>query len=89
MVGRPPVSLPHLNIAEFLNNIRWSIYDYLRPECVRAYRRKDDELLYTFDVPATVADGLPRGMYWRLMHVTRQEPCFPRFVVAASLKAEF
>lgn len=76
-------------IAEFLNNIRWAIYGYLRPEFVRAYRRKDDELLYTFDVPVGVAEGLPRGMYWRLMHATRQEPYFPRFVVTNSLKAEF
>lgn len=59
------------------------------PEFVRAYRRKDGELLYTFDVPASVAEGLPRGMYWRLMNATRQEPYFPRFVVTDSLKAEF
>lgn len=76
-------------IAEFLNNIRWAIYGYLRPEFVRAYRRKVGELLYTFDVPASVAEGLPRGMYWRLMNATRQEPYFPRFVVTDSLKAEF
>jgi len=77
-------------IAEFLNNIRWAIYGYLRPEFVRAYRRGEGDLpVYTFDVPAEIGEGLPRGMYWRLMHFARQEPYFPRFVVTDSLKAEF
>jgi hypothetical protein len=76
-------------IAEFFNNIRWAIHGYLGPEFVRAYRRKDDEVLYTFDVPVEIGEGLPRGMYWRLMNAMRREPYFPRFVVTDSLKAEF
>lgn len=76
-------------IAEFLNNVRWAIHGYLRPEFVRAFRREDDDLLYTFDVPAEIGQGLPRGMYWRLMNAMRSEPYFPRFVVTDSLKAQF
>jgi hypothetical protein len=73
-------------IAEFLNNIRWAIYGYLRPEFVRAFRRESACVPYTFDVPAAIGQGLPRGMYWRLMNAMRSEPHFPRFEVAASLK---
>lgn len=28
-------------------------------------------------------------MYWRLMNAMRRDPCFPRFSVTYSLKAEF
>ena len=74
-------------IAEFLNNIRLHIRSYLRPEFTRALRREDKHLLYTFDVPVEIGQGLPRGMYWRLMNAMRTEPYFPRIVVTEFLKA--
>jgi hypothetical protein len=76
-------------IAEFLNNLRWAIHGYLQPEFVRAFRRQGEDLLYTFDVPSEIGQNLPRGMYWRLMNAMRNEPCFPRFEVTHSLKAQF
>ncbi|WP_312218739.1 hypothetical protein [Brevundimonas sp.] len=44
-------------IAEFLNNIRWAIRSYLRPEFVRAFRHEENDLLYTFDLPFEIGEG--------------------------------
>jgi hypothetical protein len=76
-------------IAEFLNNIRWAIYGYLRPEFVRAFRRLDEDIRYTFDAPPGLEAGMAHGMYWRLMNAMRTPPYFPRFEVTEHLKAEF
>lgn len=76
-------------IAEFLNNIRLSIYSYLRPEFVRAFRRLDEDLRYTFDAPPGLEAGVAHGMYWRLMNAMRIPPYFPRFEVTQHLRAKF
>lgn len=76
-------------IAEFLNNIRWAIYSYLRSEFERAFRRIDDDIRYTFAAPPGLEAGLAHGMYWRLMNATRAPPYFPRFEVTESLKKDF
>ena len=76
-------------IAEFMNNIRWAIYGYLHPEFVRAFRRLDDDIRYTFDAPPGLKAGVAHGMYWRLMNAMRNSPYFPRFEVTEHLKAEF
>ena len=75
-------------IAEFLNNVRWAIHGYLHPEFKRAFRRENDVLVYTFDVTAEIGQGLPHGMYWRLMNAMGSEPDFPRFVVSEHLKTK-
>lgn len=75
-------------IAEFLNNIRWAIFDYLKPEFERAYRKGADDF-YTYDVPIDISNDLARGMYWELMNTVRTQPYFPQFVVTDSLKSAF
>jgi hypothetical protein len=40
----------HGLIAESLNNIRWGIYDYLKPTCDRVFVRAGD-IGYRFDMP--------------------------------------
>lgn len=77
-------------IAEFLNNIRWALFAYLRPEFLRAYRTDDRaEGMYLFDVPTTITNSLAVGMYWELMNSVRREPYFPVFEVSPSLKSDF
>lgn len=76
-------------IAEFVNNIRWGIHEYLRPECARAYRKVGSGFdgAYTFDVPAVLSDDeFIRGLYWRLMNSVRSKPIVPRFTVTEWLK---
>jgi len=76
-------------IGEFLNNIRWAIYAYLRPEFDRAFTPNSDGFRYAYDVPTTIKDELAYGMYWELMNAVRSGPSFPQFVVTDSLKVRF
>lgn len=83
----------HLStIAEFLNNIRWGIYEYLQPAFERAYHVTSNDLRapsYAFRVPAEITAPIARTMYWDLMNLARSPPYFPRFTVTQSLKNQF
>jgi hypothetical protein len=73
-------------IAEFLNNIRWGIYDYLRSELTRSFTKDDPILMkYPPDCNAEVA----RTMYWDLMNAVRSEPYMPRFKITQYLKMRY
>jgi hypothetical protein len=79
-------------IAEFLNNIRWGIFEYLRPEFARAYRVTPNHVdpgSYEFDIPEQISAPIARTMYWELMNMARSRPYFPRFTVTQSLKHRF
>lgn len=79
-------------IAEFLNNIRWGIYEYLQTEFRRAYYPLPDhpmEGAYGFDVPGEVTSPIAQTMYWDLMNYVRSPPYFPRFTVTRFLKEQF
>ena len=73
-------------IAEFLNNLRWGIYNYVRPEFERSFERVDPEPMYRFKYPAGVANPLAQQMYWGLMNMARSQPYFPKFTVSESFK---
>jgi hypothetical protein len=83
----------HLStIAEFLNNIRWGIFEYLQPEFARAYRVTSYDAgaaIYEFDVPAEITAPIAKTMYWDLMNMARSKPYFPRFTVTPNLKLRF
>lgn len=79
-------------IAEYLNNIRWAIYAYLRPEYGRAYHETGVAMelpIYAFHYPAGIEAPLAKTMYWDLMNMVRAKPFFPRFTVTNSLKSQF
>lgn len=76
-------------IGEYLNNIRWAIYVYLKPEFERAFRQEPDSIFYTFDVPAIITDDLAYAVYWELMNHMRGFPNYPPFVATPSLKGRF
>jgi hypothetical protein len=78
-------------IAQFLNDIRWSIFRYLQPEYKRAYQTDNSDPSfprYKFDVPAGIQDHLARSMYWDLMNRVRGTPCMPQFTVSKSFRAK-
>jgi hypothetical protein len=75
-------------IAEFLNNIRWGLYDYLRPKFIRSYRR-DDDIKYHYGIPAGINRPLATSMYCDLMNSVRHEPYMPRFEVTEFLKMRY
>ncbi|ESX24170.1 hypothetical protein [Mesorhizobium sp. LSJC264A00] len=81
----------HLStIAEFLNNIRWAIYEYLQPHFRKSFvRQGGDPPRYTFKVPTKLRRSAVRGLYWDLMNKARGEPYFPRFEVHPIMKRRY
>lgn len=80
-------------IAEFLNNIRWAIYDYLQPEFQRSWHWTDKATaqfpIYSYRVPAEITEPLALAMYWNAMNRSRSRPYMPRFVVTDALKQRY
>jgi hypothetical protein len=76
-------------IAEFLNEIRWAIFAYLKPEFERSFHRLHPDPAYGFHVPSKITNPLARSMYWDVMNLCRGEPWFPRFTVTQSLKKAY
>jgi hypothetical protein len=77
-------------IAEFLNNIRWSIYEYLQPE----YRRSlvwdsRNPPKYHYIYPTTVVSELARYCYLEIMNDVRTQPYMRRFGVSKYLKLRY
>lgn len=88
------IFLYHSNqIAEFLNNIRWSIYDYLAPEFKRSWYLTDEATpefpKYGYRVPTEITDRMAYAMYWNLMNRVRSKPYMQRFVVDRYLKCRY
>lgn len=77
-------------IAEFLNNIRWGIYDYLRPHFEASIQREPSPSpMYSYTVPLECTSELSRTLYWELMNDVRSRPYMPRFSVSQHAKAHF
>ncbi len=68
-------------VVEFVNNIRWGIYDYLQPEYQRSRVPHADGIGYHYIYPEEVNDGLARANYCELMNKVRRPPYFQRFEV--------
>lgn len=74
-------------IIEFLNEIRWHIFEYLLPEFRRSwYSRGRFEGDYAYHVPESIAAPFAQAMYWDLMNRVRIKPYMPRFVADAVFK---
>lgn len=77
-------------IAEFLNNLRWGIYEYLRPEFQRSFMRDEPQSIeYQFQYPEGCNQEPARTLYWDLMNAVRRPPYMPRFTVTRYLKMRY
>jgi len=80
-------------IAEFLNNIRWAIYDYLQPEFRRSWHLTDKATanfpIYSYRVPNEISEPVARAMYWDVMNRSRSKPYMHRFVVADAFRQRY
>lgn len=80
-------------IAEFLNNIRWAIFQYLRPEFQRSWHLTEEATpnfpIYSYRVPADINEPLARAMYWEVMNRVRTQPYIQPFVVCNALKQRY
>lgn len=75
-------------ITELLNNVRWGIHDYLKPEFARAYR-KVDSIHYEFELPKDIATDFASSCYWDLMNSVRAMPYIDKFVATDILKLRY
>lgn len=75
-------------ICEFLNNIRWGIFEYLKPEfsrsCISESSWGFPSYRYTF--PKDITNEFTKNCYWDLMNDVRKIPCMPRFQVPDYIK---
>lgn len=77
-------------IAEFLNSLRWGIYEYLRPERASSVRSQGGNVpQYRYEVPANLVSDFARSCYWDLMNAVRSEPYMRRFRVTRWLKKDY
>lgn len=77
-------------ITEFLNNIRWGIYEYLLPEYNQSMQKNDENLEgYKFTYPKGVDSKFSRNCYWDLMNWIRRKPFVERFKVTRWLKLRY
>lgn len=78
-------------IAEYLNNICWAIFEYLEEEFLRSHHFRDDlpHPAYSFSVPASLSDPIAKGMYWELMNKCRRKPIVHRFEIIDLMKARY
>ena len=77
-------------IAEFLNNIRWGIYEYLQLELFGSIRnRGGDPPRYEYTYPEAVVNEFAKVCYWDLMNTVRSVPYVRKFVAKQSLKSKY
>lgn len=78
-------------IAEFLNNIRWGIYEYLQPEFQQSivYETQEHPRKYHYTYPAKVKKGFAKTCYWELMNDIRSRPYMNKFQVTEYLKMRY
>ena len=77
-------------IAEFLNNIRWGIYEYMQPEFRHSIVwESGDPPKYRYRYPNAVTSRLAKECYWELMNEVRSAPYMRKFTVTKSLKSRY
>ncbi|QND74056.1 hypothetical protein [Tardiphaga robiniae] len=80
-------------IAEFLNNIRWEIFYYLRREFTQSYHLTEpncpESVMYAYNIPASCTEPVSKAMYWNLMNRVRARPWMHRFIVSDGFKRRY
>lgn len=78
-------------IAEFLNNIRWAIYHYVKPQrenCVY-HKYNGDWRWESYKLPPEVITELGKKYYNDLMGAVKTPPYVPQFEVTKFLKLQY
>ena len=77
-------------IAEFLNNIRWGIHKYLKPEFSQSIVHEGgDPPKYRYTFPIDIEDKFAKNTYWELMNKIRSGPYVKEFKVTRYLKLKY
>lgn len=74
-------------IVEFLNDIRWHMFEYLQPEYEQSwFSRGRFQGDYGYHIPESITEPVAEAEYWDLMNRVRREPYMPQFTVVEALK---
>jgi hypothetical protein len=77
-------------IVEFLNNIRWGIHKYLKPEFLRSIVYEGgDTPKYRYTYPTGVEGDCTKNTYWDLMNKIRSGPIVKEFKASRWLKLHY
>jgi hypothetical protein len=77
-------------IAQFLNDVRWGIFEYLRPEFRRSYTPiPGDPPRYEYRYPQGITAKFAQECYWDLMNDVRDKPYLRRFETTRYLKMHY
>lgn len=77
-------------ISEFLNNIRWSIHEYLLPEFSWSIVYEGGSSpLYSYTYPIGVTNEFALRCYWGLMNEIRSRPYMKKFKAPDYLKIRY
>lgn len=77
-------------IAEFLNDIRWGIYEYMQPEFrISIVWEGGNPPKYRFIYPDAVTSRFAKECYWDLMNEVRSAPYMRKFTVTKLLKFRY
>ena len=78
-------------IAEFLNNIRWGIHEYLQPEFQQSivYEGTEHPRKYHYTYPEKINEAFAKNCYWNLMNEIRRKPYVKKFKVTKWLKKHY
>ncbi len=77
-------------IAEFLNNIRWGIFEYLQPEFNNSIvQNKTNPIDYSYTCPKNIISKYAKNCYWELMNIVRVRPYMRKFQVTKYLKLRY
>lgn len=75
-------------VAEHLNDLRWALYEYLKP-VFQKYAYKSEGRYFRYHYPADCNLPLIREFYWTLMNEVIREPFFPRFILGEHVRNIF
>ena len=77
-------------IAEFLNNIRWGIYDYLQPEFKKSIVWEGGHPpKYHYTYPKEIQSEFAKACYWELMNEVSSKPYMRKFKVNKWFKLRY
>ena len=78
-------------IAEFLNNIRWGIHEYLFPEFCQSivFEGNIHPQKYHYTYPIDLKNNFARECYWDLMNKIRSKPYIRKFKATRYLKMNY
>jgi len=76
-------------IAEFLNNIRWGIHEYLLPEFLNSIVREKNSIYHSYTYPQGLNSNFAKDCYWELMNVIRGKPIVRKFKVSRYFKLRY